>query len=679
MDNTIELDVVIVGGGFGGVYCGKALSRTARKEGLRVGLISDQNYMTFQPMLAEVAGASLAPRHVVNPLRLLCRGIRILRATVQTIDPRAREMTIISGRSKRPKKVLYQHLVLCPGAVIDLSRVPGMSEHALLMQTVGDAMVLRARIINRFEEASLEKDPVIRKQLLTFAVVGGGYSGVETAGQILDMYASMRKFYPLIQPEEFRVILVHSRERILPTLSEELSQYARQKLERRGLQLILGKRVKAVTASRIRMDDGSAIEVSNVISTVGNASHPLVRRFCTSLGLPEESGYIITDSALRVPGIDNVWAIGDAASNPLHGKPGEFCPPTAQFAMRHGTHCGKNILRTLKGEEVLPFTFTGLGELATIGHQTAVASVMGFNISGFFAWFMWRSIYLSKLPGIERKLRVMIEWTLDLFFSRDTALLNPRYTRLYRKMFLEPGDPLTIPGEPASFLYLVKSGKVQVRDESTTHREIKSGQYFGERALLNSGTYDYEAVATEPTEVLAFSGEVVVPLLKESHRLRSVIGRTSRNENPRIELERLRRFLRPDAATRPVSELMVRQVAHLRVDQSIREAVTACANHKHSHYPVLDRDGKVLGILSRESVYDALKEVVADLDQPLPLHSLDDCPRLNPDQTGAEVLRELVLDGSQQAFITDEDDNLIGTVSLFDLIDLAPEPTAGQT
>ncbi len=670
MDETIDLDVAIIGGGFGGVYCGKALSRAARRGELKVGIISDQNYMTFQPMLAEVAGASLAPRHVVNPLRLLCPGLRILRARVDVIDPRARELTIVSGRSKRPKVVRYRQIVLAPGAVIDLSRVPGMSEHALLMQTVGDAMVLRARIINRFEEASLENDPEIRRRLLTFAVVGGGYSGVETAGQILDMYASMRKYYPVIQPEDFSVILVHSRERILPTMSEDLALYAQQKLEKRGLKLVLGKRVKAVTASRIRLSDDSAIEVSNVISTVGNAAHPLIRKFCAVTGLPEERGIIITDECLRVPGIEGVWALGDAAANPLHKTKGEYCAPTAQFAMRHGTLCGQNILRVHRGEQPQPFTFTGLGELATIGHRTAVANVMGINISGFIAWFMWRSIYLFKLPGIERKLRVMIEWTLDLFFPRDTALLNPRYTRLYRKMFLEPGDPLTVPGEPASFLYLVKSGEVTVSENGQVFRRVREGQYFGERALLNSGFYEYEAIASEPTEVLAFSGEVVVPLLKESRRLRGVVGRTSRLEDPKQEFYRLRRYLRPEFADKPARDLMVGNVTTLTAKCPIREALATCTAEKHSHYPVVDRDQKIIGIIAREDVYEGLKEIAHDLDQPLPLHSVDTCPVVTADTSGSDILLQMILDGSQQALVIDEAKRLIGTLSLFDLIEI---------
>lgn len=517
----MKFDVVIAGGGFAGVNCAQALAKAlGQGSEKRVALIADQNYMLFQPMLAEVAGSSLSPRHVVNPLRALCRGVTVLRANITEIDLEARTLELSAGDFTPNVQVEFENLAITIGGVVDLSRVPGMPEHAFLMKNVGDAMKLRGALLDRFEEANLIKDVSSLPRLLTFVVVGGGYSGVETAGELLDLAESVRELYPRIAGEKFRVVLIQSGPHLLPEISEDLGRYCEEKLKERGVEVILGARVTSMTASKVTLGDGRTIESHTVVSTVGNAPHPLIVKLCAKAGIANEKGRILTEPTLRAVGQERLWAAGDCAAVPKEG--GGTCPPTGQFAMRQGTTMGKNIALALAGRSDLArFTFKGLGSLAAIGHRTAVAEIMGLKFSGFIAWWMWRTIYLSKLPGIERKLRVMIDWTLDLFFPRDITLFQPRYTKPLEDIHLEKGDAVFLAGEPAFSFYVVKSGRIELRDETgAVKRTIGAGEHFGRRALLGDFKWHLSAVAIESSTLVVLSARVFDAITRTSTSMR---------------------------------------------------------------------------------------------------------------------------------------------------------------
>jgi len=423
---SLQFDVVIAGGGFAGIYCARTLEKQlggeARK---RVALIADQNFMVFQPMLAEVVGSSISPRHVVNPIRRLCPGVTVLRGSISGIDLPGRRLEVNAGDFTGNVTIGFEHLVLSLGGIVDLSRVPGMPEHAFLLKNVGDALKLRATVIDRFEEANLEPREDAQRRLLTFVIVGGGYSGVEVAGQINDLGEEILSFYPRLRRESFRVVLIHSGTHLLPEISESLGQYCEENLQSRGVELILGTRVHAITSGKVFCPDRE-IESHTIVSTIGNAPHPLLSELCRAHDLGCEKGRLLTQPTLQIRGQTHLWAAGDCAAVPMpapaSASPTDartFCPPTAQFAMRQGALLGENIARVITGDdEPQPFTFTGLGELASIGHRAAVAEILGMKFSGFFAWWLWRTVYLSKLPGVERKLRVLLDWTLDLFFPR---------------------------------------------------------------------------------------------------------------------------------------------------------------------------------------------------------------------------------------------------------------------
>ena len=534
--NPLTFDVVIAGGGFAGVNCAQALAKAlGRGSERRVALIAEQNYMLFQPMLAEVAGSSLSPQHVVNPIRALCRGVTVLRGAIESIDLAAGHVELSAGAFTPNVQIAFQHLAVVLGGIVDLSRVPGMPEHAFLMKNVGDAMKLRGAMLDRFEEANLISDAASLARLLTFVVVGGGYSGVETAGQLLDLADDVRELYPRIAGARLRVVLIHSGAHLLPEISEDLGRYCEENLRSRGVEIILGARVTAMTSSKVTLGDARSIESHTVVSTVGNAPHPVIVELCAKAGIVNEKGRIVTEPTLRVPGQPRLWAAGDCAAVPQSG--GGTCPPTGQFAMRQGTTLGRNLALALAGrEDLAPFTFKGLGSLAAIGHRTAVAEIMGLKFSGFIAWWMWRTIYLSKLPGIERKVRVMIEWTLDLFFRRDIALFQPRHTKPLEDMHLEKGDAVFHAGEPAFSFYVVKAGCIELRDATgAVVRTMGPGDHFGRRALIGEGKWQHSAVAAESSTLIAISARVFDAIMRTSKSLREhlhKIAATSDDETP---------------------------------------------------------------------------------------------------------------------------------------------------
>lgn len=678
---TLDLEIAILGGGFAGVYCGKALLKTLGKGSrTRIGLISDENYMVFQPMLPEVASASLSPRHVTNPIRHLCKGLEVYKATVEQIDIKNKQLTIRPGPFSPEVLIRFKHLVVGLGAKVDLSRVPGMAEHAYLMQNVGDAMKLRAAVLARFEEANLVIDPQRRQRLLTFVVVGGGYSGVETAGQILDLFNSINQYYKNVSAEDFQVHLIHSREHLLPTLSEKLGKYAQRKLSERGLHIHLNQRVKALTANQVFMGDGSSIEANTCVSTVGNAPHPLTTRLIEDTGTESVHGRIKTEATMQVPGYDWLWAAGDCAAVPMQN--GEICPSTAQFAMRQGDLLGKNLNRFLRAETVKPFTFKGLGELAAIGHMTAVAEVMGMRFSGFIAWWMWRTIYLAKLPGLDRKLRVMIDWTLDVFFPRDINLLSPRYTRALQEAYLEKGDVLFSPGEPAFSFYIVKEGRIRLTDtDGAIIKDVTSGEFFGERALLADKTWRFKAAAAEDTTLIGLGSVEFKAILENSNTMRQMLERSSRQYRSSKEIDEMKATLPPDVLDATASELMTREVHRLCCKDTVRDTVRRFNKERHSFYPLMDADGETLrGVITREDFYDFVQTKGLEEDATLMDISCGQLPQVKAPTTIDDCLEMMVRGGSNKLLVVDDDGKLDGILSIRDVMAAAVEdPESAQS
>ncbi|PTY05256.1 copper transporter [Opitutaceae bacterium EW11] len=516
----MKFDVVIAGGGFTGAYCARALGKMLGHAGeKRVAIISERNVLVFQPMLAEVAGSSLSVLDVVNPLRQFCRHVNVLQGSVQRIDWERRALVLDGGRFTRNHLVGFEHLVLALGSVTDLSRVPGMADYSWPMKTVADAIRLRAAVINRLEEANLIEDLDTRRRLLTFVIVGGGYTGVETAGQLLDLLLESKMLYANLREVPLRVVLVHSRAHLLEEIGERLGDYAQCVLEKRGMEVRLGTRVTEVTAGKVILDDGSAIEAHTVVSTVGNAPNPITMDLCQKLGIPTDKGRIRVEATMRVVGQTNLWAAGDGASVPWDDR-GQLknSPPTAQFALRQGRQLAENLVRAMRGEPLRPFKYRYMGQLATVGQRAAVAELFGFRFSGFIAWWMWRSIYLAKLPGTLRKLRVMMDWTFELFFRRDISVVQPPPEDILRSIHLEKGELLISEGDRCRGIFFVRRGALtreRSGEEPTTlgPDTIVDQEWSDER-----GRWTITLTAAESTDITVFRGRAF-ELLKTRLRL----------------------------------------------------------------------------------------------------------------------------------------------------------------
>ena len=665
---VIELDTCVLGGGFGGVYCAKELAKGMRRGKIPdVGLIAAENHMVFQPMLPEVAAGALSPRHVVNPIRQICRGIQVFKGEVYRIDPQARELFLQAGDFTPQVRVRFRNLVLSLGAHIDLSRVPGMSEHALLIQNAGDAMRIRATVISRFEEANLVGDSELQRQLLSFVVVGGGYSGVETAGGLLDMMRSIQPFYENIPADYPAVHLIHSRDHLLPTLDRRLGEYTRRLLEKKGMGIRLNERVQSVTSRRVTLSDDSAIEAATVVSTVGNAPHPLILDFANALDAPTEKGRLRTEATGKIPGHEGFWACGDCAAIPMAN--GESSPPTAQFAQRQGTLVGRNLLAEQKGKTLRPFRFSGLGELAAIGHRKAVGEVFGVRISGFPAWWLWRTVYLGKLPGLYRKLQVAAEWTFELFFPRDINLLNPRYSKVLKEILLDPGRVLFYAGDPAFSLYFVQSGSMEIREGGNIVKTVGAGEYFGERALLEDRKFHFEARAAESTRLIALGASEFEAILRCSNALEKLFRRSAQSYIDTGDVDQIKERISPERLNGNVQGVMNPDVHPLPLNASLPEAMEILRKFRHGSYPVVDNDNQFKGILRRDDLYDQLKRASAPESVTIADIPMSSLPTTTPDATVEHVFDLLLRAGKNKACVLDTNGRLAGLVTVADLLE----------
>jgi NADH:quinone reductase (non-electrogenic) len=415
-----EKRILILGGGFAGAYAAWHLEkRLGRAAGVELVLVSRENFVLFTPMLHEVAGADVAVTDIVQPLRKMLRHTRVAIADVEAIDLAKRQVRIRHCDLPTPYDVTYDQLVLALGAVTNFYHIPGLAEHALTMKTLGDAILLRNRVIDALELADNQVDETARQTTLTVVIAGGGFAGVETIGAVNDFLRDAMKFYPHLKADMVRVVLVHPGEVVLPELGESLGRYAERKQAARGVEIRLKTKVAGYDGHEVTLDDGTKIATRTLIWTAGTTPAPVL----ASLPCALQHGRVITDEFLQVPNFPGVWALGDCAFVPDPFNPGKPYPPTAQHAVRQGAVLAKNIVAVMCGEKPQPFRFKILGLLASIGRRNAVAEILGFSFSGIVAWCLWRGTYLSKLPGIQKKVRVALDWLLDLFFSKDIVQL----------------------------------------------------------------------------------------------------------------------------------------------------------------------------------------------------------------------------------------------------------------
>ena len=420
MSTNGRTQIVILGGGFGGIYTAMHLEKQlAHEPNVDITLVNRENFFLFTPMLHEVAASDLDITHIVNPIRKLLHRANFFEGDVEYIDLPNQRVGVSHGYEPHAHELPYDHLVLALGSITNFFNLPGLEDHALTMKSLGDAIHVRNRMIANLEEASSECSVQGRAPLLSVVVAGGGFAGAETIAGINDFLRESVEFYPNLSEEMLRIMLVHPGEVILPELGPKLGAYTQKKLAQRGVDIRTNTRVTGVTEHGVTLSDGSTIPSCTMIWTAGTSPNPLL----AALPCAKERGRVIVNEYMEVPEWPGVWALGDCALVP-DPKTGTPYPPTAQHALRQGKVLARNLTATMRGGQKKPFIFSTLGQLAAIGKRTGVANILGVNFSGFIAWWLWRTIYLSKLPRVEKKLRVMLDWTLDLVFSKDLVQLT---------------------------------------------------------------------------------------------------------------------------------------------------------------------------------------------------------------------------------------------------------------
>jgi NADH dehydrogenase len=399
---------LILGGGFAGAYVARLLG----KHGSTV--VSRENFMLYTPILPEAASGTLEPRHVVVPLRMMCRHAELVlgRATLHNRDSQTVQVETEVG----PAEVHYERLVVALGAVARTLPIPGLADHALGFKGLADAIYLRNHVLRQLELAEAAVTAEDAQRHLTFVFVGAGYAGVEALAELSDLLRDTARFYPHLKNVPQHWVLVDAAPKILPEIPKRLGEYAARELAKRGVDIRVSTTLESVEASAVTLSDGSRLETDTCVWTAGVKANPLLGK----LGFPlDERGRIVVDETLRVDGLPNVWALGDCARVPNLATPDRFDPPTCQHALRQARRLAKNVTGTPK-----PYKYRMLGQVATLGRHKGIADVLGLRLRGFVGWFVTRTDHLYQLPLLTRKLRVVTDWTVSLFFRRDIAELG---------------------------------------------------------------------------------------------------------------------------------------------------------------------------------------------------------------------------------------------------------------
>lgn len=598
--------IIIVGGGFAGVKCARILRKRLRLESCEIVLFSRENSMVFYPLLAEVAGAAINPGAVTVPLRQMLPGVRCRTEEVRRIDLPVSEVEYM-GDAGRLNRMPFDHAVIACGAAVNLTLVPGMADHAFPLKSVGDAIALRFHVTEQLEKAEVCDDPERRRWYLSFVVVGGGFSGVEVAGEINDLVRVSAKFYNNFSAKDVTVTLVHSRDHILPEVSPALREFARVKMEQAGIQMVLQARAVLATAEGVELQDGRMIRGATLVCTIGTAMPQLVQR----LDAPKEAGRLLTDPDLRLRGASNVWAIGDCALvvNAYDNHPS---PTTGQFAERQGQQAAKNIIHLLKGRPTRPFSYRPLGQLCGIGEKNAVAEILCVRLSGFPAWWLWRTVYWLKSPSWSRRIKVAFDWTWELFFPRDLAY--PRVDRTERivRAHYRPGDDIFVEGDPAVHFYVIEQGEVEAikRDSAGQPRILARfgpGEFFGEIALLDGSVRIGSVRARTAVEVLVMGKEVFSQIFGTLTPFRNLLAQALRWRRPRLNPRLAQSWAALERA--PLSTFLEPVPEHrLSVADTFEEAVRLFDQHAVEWLCVLDEHARLNGIVTRNELFEAFAQ-----------------------------------------------------------------------
>jgi len=424
--------ILVLGGGFAGVECVRKLESYFPKEGdIQITLVSEDNFFLFTPMLPQVASGTIETRHIVIPVRTLLKRAKFYEAEVKNIDPYGKTVTLSGTKEKRGISLHYDYLVLALGSQTNFFGMDKLEELAYSMKTLNDAVVLRNRVIDMLEQADNETDPILKKSLLTFVIVGGGFAGIETAGELMDLLHDARKFYPNIEKTDIRVIVLEAMSAILPGFNEKLAKFALEKLHGRRIEVKVSTKLSSFTGDEVLIEDThppadpskqssvSAIQTRTLVWTAGVTPVDIIKKSV----FKTNKGGIVVDEFLQAVDFPEVFAVGDCCYiiDPKTNRP---LPPTAQSAESEAEIVAKNLHALITNREKEKFVYSPKGQMAVIGKRSAIASMFGIHLHGIFAWMLWRVIYLSKIPRLDKKIRIFLDWSIDIFFDRDIARLK---------------------------------------------------------------------------------------------------------------------------------------------------------------------------------------------------------------------------------------------------------------
>jgi NADH dehydrogenase len=591
-----RLKIVIIGGGFAAVKCARTLRKRLPGQECQIVVYSRENHMVFHPLLADVAGASIHPDSAAATIRQMLPGVDCSTETVERIDIPSSQIEFQNDQGQL-ECTNYDHLVIACGAESNLGIIPGMSDHAFPFKTMKDAVALRSHIIDQLEKAEACRDPQRRQFHLSFVIIGGGFSGVELAGEVNDLIRDSTRFYRNFTESDISMALVHNQDQILPEVSPTLRDFALKKMQRTGIKVLLKTRAAAATPEGVGLEDGSLIRAATVVCTIGTTSSPIVQHL---EGVKKERGRLVTDSDMRLAGLPNVWAVGDCAyiTNAFDNQPS---PTTGQFAEREGRQAADNIVRVLRGEPTRPFYFKPLGQLCSIGGRRAVAEMFGFRVSGILAWFMWRSVYLLKLPSWSRRIRVGTDWAWDLIFPRDLGAFTANQSQHVSRAYYRPGDFIYHRGDPANFFYAIEQGEVELlRSTGTAQAEapfavLGPGDFIGEAALLQSDSYLSSIRARTVVRVVVMSRDAFSKHAGSMAALRDIVAESVKRRAENLWLH----F--PDAqdalSREPVSTFLEPVPAEtLKPDSTLEQAIVLLTRSTNGCLFILDDQQCLWGV-----------------------------------------------------------------------------------
>ncbi|WP_116950011.1 NAD(P)/FAD-dependent oxidoreductase [Jiangella endophytica] len=430
--------ILIVGGGYVGMYTALGLQRSLKRSQARITVIDPRSYMTYQPFLPEAAAGSLEPRHVVVPLRRVLKRSNVITGEVTAISHAAKTVTV-KPEIGEEYDLGYDILVVALGSISRTLPIPGLAEVGIGFKQIEEAIALRNHVLDRLDVAASTTDPELRKRALTFVFVGGGFAGVEALGELEDMARYALRYYPQLKPSDMRWVLVEAAGRILPEVGPEMGEYTVVELSKRDIEIRLETLLESCVDGHVVLSKGRPFDADTIVWTAGVKANPVLAN--TDLPL-DEKGRLRCLPEMRVDGIEDAWAAGDNAAIPdlTAGQPGIYTAPNAQHAVRQAKLLAKNIVATLEGQVPKPYKHKYIGSVASLGLYKGVAHTYGIKVRGFAAWFMHRTYHMSKMPTFNRKARVVVDWTLALLFKREVVTLGRM--RMPREDFRRAAQPV---------------------------------------------------------------------------------------------------------------------------------------------------------------------------------------------------------------------------------------------